>query len=45
MFVGLLDGLVNVSDRTKCVSLSKQNCMIQPIVINLHPIEYSQELY
>ena len=45
VFVGLLDGLVNVSDCTKWVSLSKQNWMIQPIVINLHPTEYSQELY
>ena len=24
-----------------CVSLSNQNCMIQPILINLHPNEYN----
>ena len=43
IFVGLLTGLVNGSNRTKCVSLSNQKCIIQPTVINLHRNEYSQE--
>ena len=28
-----------------CVSLSSQKCEIQPILINLQPNEYSQELH
>ena len=43
IFVGLLTGLVNGSNRTKCVSLSNQKCIIQPTLINLHRDEYSQE--
>ena len=43
IFIGLLTGLVNGSDHTKCVSLSNQKCIIQPTLINLHPNEYSQE--
>ena len=45
IFIGLLTGLVNGSNHTKCVSLTNQKCMIQPILINLHPYEYSQELH
>ena len=45
IFIGLLTGLVNGSHRTKCVSLSNQKCMIQPILINLHPNEYIQEFH
>ena len=45
IFIGLLTGLVNGSNHTKCVSLSNQKCMIQPTLINLHPNEYSQELH
>ena len=41
-FVGFLTGLVNGSNHTKCVLLSNQKCMIQPILINLHSNEYSQ---
>ena len=37
IFVGLLTGLVDRSNNTKCVSLSNQKCMIQPTVINLDP--------
>ena len=44
MFIGLLTGLVNGSNHTKCVPLSNQKCEIQPTLINLHPNEYSQEL-
>ena len=42
IFIGLLTGLVNGSNHTKCVSFSYQNCMTQPTLINLHPNEYSQ---
>ena len=45
IFLGLLTGLVNGSNYTKCVSLSNQNCMIQSTLINLHPNEYSQEFH
>ena len=45
MFIGLLTGIVNASNNTKCVSLSNQKCMTQPTLINLHPNEYSQELH
>ena len=29
----------------KCLSLSNQKCKIQPIFINLHPYECSQEFH
>ena len=29
----------------KCISLNNQKCQIQPILINLHPNEYSQEFH
>ena len=45
IFIGLLTGLVNGSNHTKCISLSNQKCMTQPILINLHPNEYSQECH
>ena len=28
----------------ECMSLSNKNCMTQPILVNLHPNKYSQEL-
>ena len=40
IFIGILTGLVNGSNHTKCVSLSRQKCMTQPTLINLHPNEY-----
>ena len=40
IFIGLLTGLVNISNHTKCVSLSNQKCMIQPTLINLDPNDY-----
>ena len=43
VFIGLLTGLVNGSNHTKCVSLSNQKCEIQSTLINLHPNEYSQK--
>ena len=43
-FIGLLIGLVNESNPTKCISLSSQKCMIQSTLINFHRNEYSQEL-
>ena len=45
IFIGLLTGIVSVSDHTKCESLSNQKCMIQPTLLNLHPNEYSQEFH
>ena len=42
IFTGLLTGLGNESNNTKCVFLSNQKGMIQPILINLYPNEYSQ---
>ena len=43
IFVGLLTGIVSASKDKKCVSLSNQKCEIQPVFINLHPNQYSQE--
>ena len=43
--IGLLTGLVNGSNHTKCISLSNQRCMIQPTLIYLHPNEYNQQLH
>ena len=45
MFIVLLTSIVNVSNYTKCVSLSNQKCDFQPTLINLHPKEYNQEIY
>ena len=45
MFIGLLTNIESASNHPKYVSLSNQKCMIRPIVINLHPNEYSQELH
>ena len=42
IFIGLLTGVVNGSNHTKCVSLSNQKCMIQPTLINLYPNKYDQ---
>ena len=45
MFIIVLFSIVNASNHTKCVSLSNQECEIQPTLINLHPKEYSQEFH
>ena len=45
IFIGLLNGLLNGSNHTKCISLSNQKCQIQPTFINLHSNEYSQEFH
>ena len=45
IFIRLVIGLVNGSNHTSCVSLSKQKCIIQPTLINLHPNEYNQKLH
>ena len=45
LLIGLLTGLVNGSNRTKCISLSNQKCMIQPTLINLHPNEYNKKFH
>ena len=43
MFIGLLTGLVNEYNHTKCVSLRNEKCQIQPTLINLYCNGYSQE--
>ena len=45
IFIVLLSSIVNAPffHHTKRVSLSNQKCMVQPILINLRPNEYSQE--
>ena len=43
IFIGLLTGLVNESNHTKCVSLSNQKFIFQPTLTNLHLNVYSQE--
>ena len=43
--IGLLAGLVNGTNHTKCVSLSNQKCSIQPNFIDSHPNLYSQKLH
>ena len=45
IFVGLSTSLVNGSNYIKCVSLNNKKCMIQPILIILHPSEYSEEFH
>ena len=45
IFIVLLTRIFNACNHTKCVSLRNQKCEIQPILINLHPNEYSQELH
>ena len=44
MIIVSLTYKVNASNHTKCVSSSNQKCEVQPILINLHPNEYCQEL-
>ena len=38
----LLNSIVNASNYTKCISLSNQKYITQPVLINLHPNEHSQ---
>ena len=45
IFIVLLSNIVNVSNHTKCISLSNQKFQIQPTLINLHVNEYNQELH
>ena len=45
IFIGLLTGIVSVSNHTKCMLLSYQKCMIQPTLINLRLNEYSEEFH
>ena len=44
MFIIWLTNIVNASNYSKFVSLTNQKCKIHPILINLHPNEYSQVL-
>ena len=41
----LLTSIVNRSNNIERVSLGNRKCMVQPTLINLHPIEYSQEFH
>ena len=43
IFVGLLTGIVSVSNYTKYVSIIDQKCMTQSTLVNLHPNEHSKE--
>ena len=43
-FTGLSVIIVKTSDHTKCISLSNQQCMIQPTLLNLHPNELTERL-
>ena len=45
IFIRLLTGLVNTCNQTKCFPVVNQKYMTQPILINLHHNEYSQEFY
>ena len=45
MFIVLLNGLVNASSHTKCVSLTNQKWANQPNVTNLHPNKDSQKFH
>ena len=44
IFIKLLTSIVNFSYHTKHLSLSNQKCTIQPILLNLHPSDYTQGL-
>ena len=45
IFSGLLTSIVKSCNHTQCISLSNQKCMTQPVLINLHSNEYSQEFH
>ena len=45
IFIGLLTGLVNGSNHTKCLLLSNWKCEIQSTLSNLQPNECSQEFH
>ena len=45
LFIGLLTGLVNGSNHTKCATLSNQKFEIQPTLIKLYSNVYSQEYH
>ena len=45
IFIGLLTGLVNGYNHTKCVSLINQKCQIQPTLINLNSNQYRQQFH
>ena len=45
MFIELSTSVVIDSKHTKCVSLNNQQFIIQPVIINLHPKEYTSGTY
>ena len=42
VFIVSLCKILIGSNHTKCMSLSNQECMTQPTLINLHPNEYTE---
>ena len=44
MFMGLLTSIANASNHAMYFSLSNKKHMTQPVLINLYPNEYGQEL-
>ena len=45
MFIGLLNSIVSIFDRIKCMPLTNDKCMTQPTLINLYSNECIQELH
>ena len=45
MFIASLSNIVNGSNHTKCVSLTIQECITPPTLINLHSHEYSHQFH
>ena len=43
-FSGSLVNIFNTSKHIKCIYLNNQQCITQPILINLHPNEYAKAL-
>ena len=43
-FSRFLPSIVNIPSHSKCISSNKQQCMTQPLLINLHPNEYIERL-
>ena len=45
IFIGFSTSIISASNHAKSMSLSKQKCMNQPTLFNLHPNEYSKEFH
>ena len=44
-FVGFFASIINSSNHTKYVFLSKKRCKTQPTIISLNPYEYTEGLH